>query len=105
MYVVDVTDPLMFNASFEVALSAALAYKLVMPLTGNAGMKSGFQAIAAQELLQARVKDGNEAIPSTDHTPDWIAVRGFGAWANGFAGGGFGLGQWYNGWSDMSWGS
>jgi len=105
VYVVDVEDTTMFNGSFEVALSAALAYKLVMPLTGNAGMKAGFKEIAQEELTKARVKDGNEAIPSSDHIPDWIAVRGFGAYANGFAGGGFGLGQWYNGWSDVSWGS
>lgn len=105
VYVVDVEDTTIFDPSFEVALSAALAYKLVIPLTGNAGMKSGFQAIAQAELTAARVKNSNEAISSSDHTPDWIAVRGAGAWANGFAGAGFGLGQWYNGWSDVSWGS
>lgn len=104
VYVVDVEDTTLFDPSFEVALSAALSYKLVMPLTGNAGMKSGFQAIAQQELLTARVKNSNEAISSSDHTPDWIAVRGFGAPAWG-VGGGFGLGQWYNGWDDVSWGS
>lgn len=102
VYVVDVTLSAIFDASFQNALSAALAYKLVMPITGNIGMKQMFAKIAEEEITKARVKDGNEAIPSTDHTPDWISGRnvgagiGMGLWAN--------MGQWYNGYSDMSWG-
>lgn len=102
VYVADVTDPTFFDASFSKALTAAMSYKLCMPITGNIGMKSLYAKIAEDEITKARVKDANEAIPSSDHTPDWIATRGFSpplATAGGFV-----LGQWYNGYLDMNWG-
>jgi hypothetical protein len=104
VYVIDVEEPTMFDASFANALSAALAYRLVMPLTGNAGMKTTFKQLAEIEITSARVKDGNEANPSTDHTPDWMAVRGSAGQYNAGGMAQWGLGQWYNGYSDMGWG-
>ncbi len=102
VYVKDVTDPTFFDASFEKALVAALSYKLVMPVTGNVGMKTTYAKIAEDEITKARVKDGNEAIASSDHTPDWIATRGLSPPLA--SAGGFSLGNWYNGYIDMSWG-
>lgn len=102
VYVVDLIDPTFFDSSFVKALAAALSYKLVMPTSGNVGMKSLYAKIADDEITKARVKDANEAIPSTDHMPDWIAGRGFDAPAATI--GGFALGEWYNGWIDMNWG-
>lgn len=103
VYVADVILPTMFNASFSLALTAAMSYKLVMAITGNAGMKGAFRQIAEDAITSARVKDGNEASPSSDHTPDWIAGRGSGGLALDRAGVPA-LGQWYNGYSDVSWG-
>lgn len=103
VYVVDVVDPAMFSASFELALSAAMAYKMVMPLTGNAGMKTTFAQIAEAELVKARVWMNNEAISSSDHVVDWMATREI---TGSFIPGGNygGLGNWYCGYDSMSWG-
>lgn len=100
VYVKDVVDPTFFDASFAKALVAAMSYKLVMPVTGNIGMKSLFAKIAEDEITKARVKDGNEAVTTSDHVPDWIAGREFAPPLTGS----FALGDWYNGWLDMNWG-
>ncbi len=50
--------------------------------------------------------DGNEAIPVTDHSVDWITTREVGSWGtwNGAVNAGvLGLGQWYGGWDSMNW--
>lgn len=83
VYTEDVTNPAVFDTMYEDALTAALASKLVMALTGNVQMKQEFM-LQAQALLEtARAADANEAVPETDHVPDWIAIRGFGnLWRN-----------------------
>lgn len=107
VYTADIDDPDLFDSLFIQALVQALAYKLVMPLTGNAGMKSGYAQLAEQALRDARAVDGNESIPTTDHTVDWIATREVGAWGNwpGWGGGVNWLtqGSWFWGWDSMSW--
>lgn len=104
VYVKDVTDPTRFNASFSLALTAAMSYKLCLSITGNAGMKGAFAKIAEDAITQARVKDGNEAISKSDHTPDWMAARAFGGGLAVEVAGGFALGNWYCGYDDISWG-
>lgn len=75
-YSYDCTDVSQFDSTFEEALVAVLAEKLVMPVTGNAGLKGTFIQLAKDRVLEARVADGNEGLPTTDHVPDWIGVRG-----------------------------
>lgn len=101
----DITDPNQFDPLFEGALTSALASKLVGPLSGNVGMKRDYEAAAEIAIAKARVADGNEAIVTTDHTPDWIRERGIGDRA-GPALGWWGLnGQWWGGYENMNWGS
>lgn len=76
VYSGDISDPDMFDEGFHQALVAALESKLIMPLTGDASMKKDFEQMAQLRIAEARAADGNEAIPSTDHTPDWIMARG-----------------------------
>lgn len=76
VYTIDVTDTSIFDDLFSDALVAALASKLVIPLTGNVAMRQSFISEASAAVLNARVADGNEALPSTAHTPDWIQARG-----------------------------
>lgn len=104
IYTADVTDGSQWDPLFEEALVCLIASKIVIPLTGNAGMKTTFAQIAQQKVDIARAADGNEARPTTDHTPDWIKARGFQSdWY--FSGPAqFGWGSWYNGWDDMNWG-
>lgn len=102
VYTVDVIDPTLFDALFQDALVMGLANKLVMPLSGNVKLKNGFAQMAQQSILTARAVDGNEAVPSTDHTPDWIVTRGVGPIAGqvpGFTGG-----SWFGGDEDINWG-
>ena len=107
VYTVDVTDPDMFDPLFENALVMLLADKLVIPLSGNVGMKQSFTQLARDAVLQARVQDGNEAITFSDPTPtDWIATRmvdGGVGWQGGNAGLGGGWGNWYDGWDSSGW--
>jgi hypothetical protein len=100
VYTADIEDPNDWDAGFEDAMVAALAAQICLPLSGNANMMVEFRRQAKQILDAARAADGNEAIPRTDHTPDWIAARGIEpGWPYGFAGG-----MWYQGWDSLSWG-
>lgn len=76
IYNYDVTDVSQFDPSFSEALVSVLAEELIMPVTGNVGMKGSFYQIAKDKVMEARAADGNEGLPTTDHVPDWIAVRG-----------------------------
>lgn len=108
VYTADVTDCDRFDSLFTNALEAALASKLVIPLSGNAGMKRDFEAAAEYQITQARATDGNESISSTDHQVDWIQTRGvlggYG-WA-GPASNGIGIpwGSWNCSYDSMNWG-
>lgn len=109
VFTADVTNPEIFDELFEGALTAALSYKLVIPLSGNVGMKNDFKAEAMDAVMSARAVDGNEAIPVSEPVTDWIAARGRGGYYNAGLGAGAGdaFGGWGN-WSDgndnMSWG-
>lgn len=101
VYTVDVVDTDIFDDLFAGALVAALASKLVIPLTGNFGMKPSFQAEAQGAVTNARVADGNEALPSTTHTPDWIQARGL---PSDFYGLAPAYGTLWGGYDTLSWG-
>lgn len=102
VYTFDVTDPLMFDSLFENALVMMLANRFCNPLSGNVKMKMSYAQLAQAAIVEARVADGNEAVPSTDHVPDWIQARGMGGNVNG--GSGANLGMWYSGYDDINWG-
>lgn len=102
VYTIDVVDTNIFDPIFEEAFVAALSSKLVIPLTGNAAMKTTFEQSAAGMVVQARVADGNEALPSTAHTPDWIAARG--AYYDPVLSSLTPLGIIYAGYDSLSWG-
>lgn len=104
VYTADIEDPDQFDEGFHQALVAALSSKLVMPLTGDAGMKETYEKMAQLRIAEARAADGNEAMPSTDHTPDWIMARGSGAWDYPSRSGNDMLGDYYCQWDNMSWG-
>lgn len=111
VYTADVTSPDLWDPLFQNALVSLLASKFVQPLTGNAGMKKDYEALARDAVLQARVADGNESITTADPRVDWIDVRGVpNLWAmtqglNGSAAGGWGWGggDWYSGYDSFQW--
>lgn len=103
VYVANVSDVSLFDPLFQQALVSALASKLVIPITGNVKMKVVHENSAMRAIANALAADGNEAMPTTDHIPDWIAARGYGTtWCDPFWGN---LGSWNNGFDSMSWGS
>lgn len=102
VYTVDVVNPDLFDVLYTNALVMALANKLVMPLSGNVKLKASYAQLAEQAILQARAVDGNEAVPSTSHTPDWITTRGIAPY--GFAGTEFNQGLCYGFDENINWG-
>lgn len=108
VYTADEQNPDVFDDLFSGALSSTLAYKLCMPLSGNVGQRDQFARSAQAAILEARAADGNEAIPSSDVTVDWITTRGIGSGIGAAAftlAGGSGWGSWYNGNDNMNWAS
>lgn len=101
VYTGDISNVEQFDQGFEGALTMALAAKLTIPVTGNVGMKSNFEQLAFVAVQDARASDGNEAIATTDHTPDWIRARSDGVYAADPL---RNIGYWYAPWDNVSWG-
>lgn len=101
VYIVDVTDVAQFDPSFRLALAAMLAYKVCMSLSGNVNLRADFRAAADMAVVSARAADGNEAMPTTDHVPDWITAR-----SGGYAPQMFNeIGNWFIPYDTLNWGS
>lgn len=107
VYTALVPNPDLMDKGFKDALVATLAHKLILPLAGNVQMKTQFYQLAQARIMEARVQDGNEAIPTSDIPVDWMAARGvtplfglgpvsYGEWAS--------LGYWYSGYDSAEWG-
>lgn len=108
VYNYDVQNVDMFDPHFREALIELLAYKLVIPLSGNVGMKNEWRQLAEMTVMQARATDGQESLPTVDHTPDWIKTRGYPPndyYGPGDPYGSFGMaGYWGEPWDAISWG-
>lgn len=77
IYTQQVTNPDLFDPSFLIAVSYALAAAVTYPLTGDRAMASQLFQMANAHLLSARNLNFEEAISVTmaEYTPDWIAIR------------------------------
>lgn len=102
VYSKDVVDPEMWDAEFEEAMVLTMANKLVMSLSGNVGMKQTWAQLCDKAIMEARLSDGNEAVPRTDHEPDWITARGLYSRVVPAL---FNLGQFLPTWEEMNWGA
>jgi hypothetical protein len=79
----DLWDPL-----FEEAMVAALASRLIIPLSGDKALRRDQVQMALSALEQARRVDGNEGPIQINNVPDWIAIRGYARdWVIGGPGG------------------
>ncbi len=86
VYTGRVTNPDLWDPHYLAAASATLGAWLVTPLKNSAETLKQQIEIASGIILQARISDGNEGVTSIDHTPDWMAVRGYegsARWQNG----------------------
>lgn len=75
-YIKRVTNPDVWDQSFDQAFVAALAGRLTFALTGDKKLANMKLSEANIYIEAARVADGNEGLTINDHTPDWIRVRG-----------------------------
>lgn len=96
IYTAQITNPAQWDPNFQQAMVTSLAARLAMPLTGSAALKQELLQEAQLYVQNARISDGNEGMTSTDHVPDWIAIRGYaGDWITP---GGF-----MSGWDSIAW--
>lgn len=85
IYVKDITDPNVFDDSFQEAFVRILGATITIPLSGDKRLAN----LAIQEanaiIADARTTDAGEGLTINDVTPDWIRVRGidFGNQYNG----------------------
>lgn len=82
VYTCRITNPLLFDGQFVMALSNYLGSKIAIRLTGDKNMaKMAFQ-VADSTTKEARASNGNEGLTIIDSVPDWVRVRGYAAdWA------------------------
>lgn len=76
VYTADLSQvPDLWDSLFLNAVTAVLATYFITALARNKAQMDSQVAIAKGTLDSARASNGNEAITSTDHIPDWIQIR------------------------------
>lgn len=65
-----------WDPGFQNAFMSALEGKLALSLLGDKEMAKLKLQQANSDILEARVRDGNEGLTIYDHVPDWLQVRG-----------------------------
>lgn len=74
-YTERVTNPALYPPDFVTAFAGRLAFKLVIPLSGDKVL-AGLANSKADDLVQkARANDGNEGLTIIDNIPDWLRAR------------------------------
>lgn len=82
VYTARITDPSLFDGQFTLALSAYLAHRLTIPLSGDKQLSRDNFQLADSTTKAARASNGNEGLTVIDSIPDWIRVRGYASdWA------------------------
>lgn len=72
-----ITNPNLYDSLFIQAFVAYLASLICEPLTGSGAKVNRLQQAAQAAVLSARAANGNEGITIDEHTPAWIAARGY----------------------------
>ncbi len=80
VYTARIDNPDLWDPHLQNAASATLGAWLVNPLARNAQVLKEQIEIAKSIIVGARISDGNEGVTSSDHTPDWMMVRGSSAY-------------------------
>lgn len=77
VYIRDILDPRLWDASFTTAIIHGLAAQLAQTLSGDLKLAQQRLQIANDAIMQARLLDANQDTDVIDHTPDWIRVRDY----------------------------
>jgi hypothetical protein len=75
-YVRYVTDPNVWDDSFQEAFVRILGAALCKQLTGDKALANLMIAEANAMIVEARGNDANEGLRVNDVTPDWLRIRG-----------------------------
>ena len=76
VYTADISQqPDLWDIQLHAAIVSTLAAYLVNPLARNSELLKDQVTVASSAISAARATDGNEALISQDHVPDWISVR------------------------------
>jgi hypothetical protein len=98
VYTIRVTNCDLWDPHYLAAATSTMGAWLVNPTNRNADLAKQQYAVASAIVAEARVSDGNEGFTSSEHLPDWMAVRGPGS--------GFGAGVDFEGyfqnWSSLA---
>ena len=70
------TDPTIWDPQFLDAVVMTLAAWTAEPITGSTAMVKDKSQLAASLVMAARISDGNEGTQTSDHSVDWISIRG-----------------------------
>ena len=97
VYTALVVYPDEWDVSFQEAMVQYLAAHLALPLSKDKkfglALQAAAEAKAKAAIMQARINDGNEGVPVSDISVDWMKIRA--------SGGGPRLyGDWGSGWGD-----
>jgi len=81
VYIAQIEDPGLYDASFIAAAQARLASELAYPIASSTALAQGMWSLYALKLKEARFLDSSEASPSGVRSDDLTNVR-FGAMRN-----------------------
>ena len=76
VYTARMTDPAIWDPQFLDAVVMTLAAWTAEPITGSTAMVKDKSQLAASLVMAARISDGNEGTQTSDHSVDWISIRG-----------------------------
>jgi len=75
LYIADITDPTLFEESFDELFAAMLAAELAYPLVQSLSLKKEMKADLAEILKDTRSFDSQEGIPEDLETSEWLNSR------------------------------
>lgn len=75
-YTKQVTDPNVWDPSFQEAMFSIGGATLCMALQGSKDLANALIGAANEMIKVARADDGNEGLTINDVTPDWVRIRG-----------------------------
>ena len=76
VYTARITDTDLWDPQFVDAVVMTLAAWTAQPITGSSALVKELGGLAAQLITAARISDGNEGTQTSDHSVDWISIRG-----------------------------
>lgn len=82
IYTMDIVNENLWDGLFQQAMVESLGSQLALQLNGNVQLARLQAGKAMEAINQARARDGDEGLTVNDHTPGWIAIRGWaGDWS------------------------